>query len=309
MSETYLGDVVGPLPDLFPGFDETSVLVGRAELFVRVGGEGPPVVLLHGYPQTHACWHKVAPALAEKLTLVIPDLRGYGRSSIPPLTPDGLAYSKRAMAEDVAALMAKLGHDRFMVAGHDRGGRVAYRLALDRPELVEKIAVLDIVPTHRMWATMDAGMALKAYHWPFFAQPAPLPERLIGADPVFFIDWTLASWTAAKDLSAFDERALLHYRDFFREPKRIAATLADYRAGATVDREHDQADLDAGRMIVAPLLALWGDGGFPAKGTSPLDVWGQWAESVEGHALPCGHFLPEEAPEETAKALLEFFGR
>lgn len=310
-NEAHLGDIVPPLGDLFPGFYTQGIPVsgGEVELLVREGGEGPPLLLLHGYPQTHVCWHKVAPALAKRFTLVMPDLRGYGGSSIPPLTADGLAYSKRVMAQDVLSLMTELGHDRFAVAGHDRGGRVAYRLALDSPEAVTRIAVLDIVPTFAMWAAMDAGMALKAYHWPFFAQPAPLPERLIGADPDFFIEWTLASWTASKDLIAFDELALAHYRAFFRQPERIAATLADYRAGAGPDREHDAADREAGRKIAAPLLALWGDGGFPARGKSPIDVWRDWAENVEGHALHCGHFLPEEAPDETAAALIDFFGR
>lgn len=299
------------LPDLFPGFSSIDVAVNRgaADLRVRVGGEGPPLLLLHGYPQTHACWHKVAPALAKRFTLVIPDLRGYGESSIPLIAPDSANYSKRVMAQDVASLMDELGYDRFAVAGHDRGGRVAYRLALDRPELVTRIAVLDIVPTWQMWETMGSVMAIKAYHWLFLAQPAPLPETLIGADPKFFIDWTLASWTAAKNLSAFDPEALAHYRAFFRDPVRIAATCADYRAGATIDREHDAADREADRKIKPPLLALWGDGGFPSHGASPLEVWRDWAESVEGRALACGHFLPEEAPDETAAALIDFFGR
>lgn len=297
------------LPELFPGFSREHVTVADGvELFARVGGAGPPLLLLHGYPQTHACWSKVAPALAERFKLVAPDLRGYGASSIPP--PCEIeAYSKRVMARDMVSLMAALGHERFAVAGHDRGGRVAYRLALDHPERVARIAVLDIVPTYRMWSGMDAAMAAKAYHWLFFAQPSPLPETLIGADPDFFIEWTLASWTASKTLACFSRGALAHYRAFFRDPQRIAATLADYRAGASLDREHDAADLEAGRRIAAPLLALWGDAGFPAKGASPLDVWRDWAVTAEGRALPCGHFLPEEAPEETAAALLDFFGR
>ncbi|GBD48447.1 alpha/beta fold hydrolase [Methylopila sp. Yamaguchi] len=296
------------LADLFPGFAPRWIDVADdVRLFARVGGEGPPLLLLHGYPQTHVCWRKVAPLLAERFTVVLPDLRGYGWSSVPPPAPE--SYAKRVMAEDIVNLMRAMGHERFAVAGHDRGGRVGYRLALDHPERVTKLAVLDIVPTERMWAGFGRARALSAYHWAFLAQPAPFPETLIAADPTYFLEWTLASWTAAKTLDAFGCEALNHYRAFFADPGRVAATCADYRAGATLDVAHDEADRAAGRRIAAPVLALWGETGFPGQGGGrPVDVWRDWADDVRGEALACGHFLPEEAPQATAKALLTFFG-
>lgn len=295
-----------PLPDLFPGFATRRVSVGDVEIFARIGGEGPPLLLLHGFPQTHACWRHLAPALSRRFTVVLADLRGYGASSAPAPLPFGANYAKREMAEDMVGLMAALGHERFALAGHDRGGRVGYRLALDHPGKLTRLAVLDIVPTHRMWAAMDARMALKAYHWSFLAQPAPLPEKLIGADPDFFLDATLASWTSARSLAPF-EGALDHYRAAFRDPARIAAACGDYRAGAHVDVTHDAVDHAAGRRVEAPLLALWGESGFPGETENPLETWRRWGARVEGRALACGHFLPEEAPEETLRALLAFF--
>ncbi|GLK67694.1 alpha/beta fold hydrolase [Hansschlegelia plantiphila] len=295
------------LPDLFPGFESRLIKVGEVEIFARIGGEGPPLLLLHGYPQTHVCWHKIAPALSRSFTLILADLRGYGASSAPAPVANGANYAKREMAEDMVGLMRALGQKRFAVAGHDRGGRVAYRMALDHPERVARLAVLDIVPTARMWSGMDSRMAMKAYHWLFLAQPAPLPETLIGRDPDFFIDWTLASWTASNNLEPFDQRALAHYRAFFRQSARIAATCGDYRAGATVDASHDAVDHEAGRRITAPLLALWGAKGFPSEGSGPLEIWRTWGTDVQGRGLPGGHFLPEEVEQETADALLAFF--
>lgn len=293
------------LGDLFPGFGSRFIDTEAGRLFARVAGQGPPLVLLHGYPQTHVEWHRIAPALAERHTVVLPDLRGHGWSAAPR-SRDGEAYTKRLMADDIVSLMERLGHIRFSVVGHDRGGRVAYRLALDHPGRVEKVAVLDIVPTGAMWAGMGAALAMRTYHWLFLAQPEPLPETLIGRDPVFYLDWTLASWTQNRDLSAFDPRALAHYRAGFNEPSRIHAMCEDYRAGATLDRAHDDADRAAGKRITRPLLALWGRGGIPAQGVSPLDVWRDWASDVRGGALDCGHFLPEEAPEQTLAALRDF---
>jgi haloacetate dehalogenase len=247
----------------------------------------------------------VAPALAERFTLVVPDLRGYGRTSVPP-SRAGDAYTKRRMGEDARALMAKLGYDRFSVAGHDRGARVAYRLALDHPEAVARLAVLDIVPTLEMWRGMDAARAMQTYHWMFLAQPEPLPETLIGGAPRAYIDHTLASWTAARTLAPFGP-ALDEYRAAFAQPERIHAMCEDYRAGATFDVSADETDLANGRRIRAPLLALWGAHGIPAAGSSPLDVWRGWAVNVAGEGLDAGHFLPEEAPEATARALISFF--
>ncbi len=295
--------------DLFPGFDQRVVAGDGADIFLRTGGKGPPLCLLHGFPQSHHMWHKVAPALAERFSLILPDLRGYGLSSTPRNTADNAPYSKRAMARDVVKVMGELGHEQFLLAGHDRGGRVAYRLALDHPERVEKLALLDIISTADQWRAFDAEEANKTYHWPFLAQAAPLPETLIGANPVFYLDWTLASWTASRDLTPFDERALAQYRLNFAAPERIEAACNDYRAGATIDRELDEADLAAGNKIKCPLLALWGERGLPGKGKkSPLDHWAKWCDRVEGEAIAGGHFLAEEAPEETARLLARFFG-
>jgi haloacetate dehalogenase len=210
------------------------------------------------------------------------------------------------MAGDVVTVMEALGHVRFGLVGHDRGARVAYRLALDEPGRVARLALLDIVPTYEMWATMDAGRAMAAYHWMFLAQPEPLPEQLIASLPIAWLEHTLASWTARRSLDSFDPRALDHYRAAFNDPAHIHALCEDYRAGATVDRAHDAADREAGRRIEVPLLALWGESGFPAHGRSALEVWREWATMVEDRALVGGHFLAEEAPEATAEALLAF---
>jgi haloacetate dehalogenase len=291
--------------DLFPGFASRHIAAHGALLNARIGGEGPPLVLLHGYPQSHLMWRKVAPALAQRFTVVVPDLRGYGGSAAPA-SRGGELYSKRVMGEDIAALMRALGFPRFSIAGHDRGGRVAYRLALDHPENIEKLAVLDIVPTAVMWRGMDATRAMQVYHWMFLAQPHPLPETLIAAAPQAYLDATLASWTAAKSLDCFDA-ALPSYRAAFADPQRIHAMCEDYRAGATLDRAADEADFEAGRKIEPPLLALWGEAGIPAAGTSPFDIWKAWAKDVRGEPIRAGHFLPEEAPEATLRALQDFF--
>ncbi|HXT09742.1 MAG TPA: alpha/beta hydrolase [Roseiarcus sp.] len=290
----------------FAGFSAHDFALGEATIHARVGGAGAPLLLLHGYPQSHLMWARIAPPLAERFTVVVPDLRGYGRSSAPP-SHNGERYSKRVMANDAVALMSALGHETFAIAGHDRGGRVAYRLALDHPEVVTKLAVIDIVPTAEMWAGMDAARAMTVYHWMFLAQPEPLPETLICAAPLAYLDHTLASWTGDRSLKRFAPEALAAYRAAFREPERVHATCEDYRAGATIDRALDEADRAAGRKIAAPLLALWGATGIPACGESPLDVWRRWASDVCGEGLEGGHFLPEEAPQATAKALAAFF--
>jgi len=296
-----------PLADLFPGFEAREVETDGAGIFLRTGGMGPPLLLVHGYPQTHVTWHKVAPALSRHFTLVIPDLRGYGQSSVPASDPAHFAYSKRAMANDLVQAMEALGHTRFNLCGHDRGARVSYRLALDHPDRVEKLALLDIVTTLDTWESMDAAAAMKTYHWPFLAQPHPLPETLIAADPVYYLEHTLASWTKTKSLAAFDPRALDHYRAFFAKPERIHACCEDYRAGWTCDREADAADRAAGKRIAAPLLSIWGDAGIPAGGPSPIDVWRNWADDVRGGPVASGHFLCEEAPETASEELLAFF--
>ena len=292
--------------DFFPGFAVREIVLDDVVLHARIGGEGPPLVLLHGYPQSHVMWRRVAPALAARFTLVVPDLRGYGRSSVPP-SLYGEAYSKRVMAADIVALMRALGHERFRLAGHDRGARVGYRLALEHPERIERLAVLDIVPTGEMWRGMDAKRAMTVYHWMFLAQPEPLPETLIARAAREYVDHTLANWTATRSLACFDEGALASYRAVFVDPARIHAMCEDYRAGATIDRADDEADMAAGKKIAAPLLALWGQRGIPAKESNPLEVCRRWADDARGQGVDCGHFLPEEAPEPTQRALLDFF--
>ena len=293
---------------MFEGFDERTLPGDGADVFCRIAGGGPPLLLLHGYPQTGAMWAGIAPRLAERFTVVVPDLRGYGRSSAPPNDVGNEAYSKRRMGRDMAAVMTALGHQRFAVAGHDRGGRVAYRMALDMPERIARLAALDIVPVAEVWERMGAKEALTTYHWAFLAQPHPVPERLIAADPVFYLDHTIASWTKAKSLDAFAAEALAEYRQSFARPAYVEAACNDYRAGATIDWVLDREDREAGRRIEAPTLALWGTAGIPGEGEDPLTIWRNWCDSVDGHAIDAGHFIVEEAPEATLQALDRFFG-
>lgn len=295
------------LPDLFPGFDSLTVEIDDEWLFCRTGGKGPPLLLLHGYPQSHVCWHKIAPRLAEHFTVVAADLPGYGNSSVPPLSADHAAYSKRSMATAFVKMMRILGHDHFFLAGHDRGGRVSYRMALDHPDHVSRLAVLDILPTGDYWDRMDRLFGLKIYHWMFLAQAAPFPDKMIAASPIPFLEHTLKSWTAAKSLRCFTADAMMHNRAWFCDPDRIAATCEDYRAGAHIDYDHDRETLDRGQKIQIPTLVLWGDNGIAGSAESPLDSWRVWSPAAEGQGLPCGHFLPEEAPEETFDALFRFF--
>ena len=281
---------------MFDGFDTRNV----NGIHLRIGGEGPPLLLLHGYPQTHAMWHRVAPGLAATgRTVVCPDLRGYGQSHKPPAGDGYRAYAKRTMAAELVGVMAVLGFDRFALAGHDRGGRVAYRMTLDHPERITRLATLDIVPTIDTWESLRGIRTLGAFHWPFLAQPSPLPETLIGADPGYFLRTLCGQWAA----SALDENMDLYVAAFDQDTVR--ATCDDYRAGATVDVEIDAADLEAGNRITCPLLALWGD---PSGSRPPLTaVWERWADNVSGQAIACGHFLAEEAPEATLAALDAFF--
>ncbi|WP_328647273.1 alpha/beta hydrolase [Amycolatopsis sp. NBC_00348] len=268
-----------------------------------VGGEGPPVLLLHGYPQTHVIWHAVAPLLAERFTVVATDLRGYGDSGKPAPTNGDAEYSKRAMARDQVAVMAELGFDRFAVAGHDRGGRVAHRLALDRPDAVRALAVLDIVPTRHAFACADRDFATGYWHWFFLTAGHGIPERMIGADPEFWIRARMTSRHAGG--TPFDPAAMAEYVRCFDEAS-IAASCADYRAAATVDLEHDEAV--AGRRLQVPVRALWGERSFVGRSYEVLDVWRGYAEDVTGRALPSDHYLPEEAPAEVAAELADFFG-
>ena len=269
-----------------------------------VAGDGPPLLLLHGFPQTRAMWAPMAATLATSHTLVVPDLPGYGGSDPPA---DVASASKRAMAARMVEAMAALGFETFDVAGHDRGGRVAYRMALDHPERVRRLAVLDILPTSDYWAKMDRRFALKIYHWAFLAQPEPLPETLIGGAPDFWLEWTLRSWTAAQSLDAFAPEAMAGYRGNFTDPVRLKAMCDDYRAGATIDLEHDLASRAAADRIAAPTLVLWGASGIAQSAETPLDVWTEWCADVRGEAIDSGHFLPEENPQATAAALARFF--
>jgi haloacetate dehalogenase len=296
------------LADLYPGYESHWIDTSAGKLFARSGGKGPPLLLLHGYAQTNVIWHRVAPALAEHFSLVIADLPGYGWSAVPEAGEGHAPYDKRSMAKAMVELMEKLGHVRFRLAGHDRGGRVAYRLALDHPHRLEKLSTLDIVPTYDMWHGIDAKLAFRIWHWTFLALPAPFPEEVIGRDPVAFWDRKGGPGIASKSLSKFDPRALAHYHAFFSDPLRIHATCEDYRAGRTTDLKNDEADRAAGKKIACPLLVLWGAAGIPSEAESdPLATWREWATDVRGLAVDCGHYLPEESPDVVSKALIEFF--
>lgn len=294
-----------PLDD----FEPARIPTGETDIFVRRAGSGPPLLLLHGFPQTHLMWRDVARRLASRFTVVCADLRGYGGSGCPASMPDHAPYAKRAMAADMVAVMARLGFARFAVAGHDRGGRVAYRLALDHPDRVERIAVLDVVPTAESWARADARFALGFWPWALLAQPAPLPERLVAAAPEAVIDDALAGW--GSPASAFGDGVRAAYVEALRDPDRVHAICEEYRAAATLDRAHDDADRAAGRRITCPLLALWsGEGALGtwyAEVGGPLGLWRAWADDVQGGPVAGGHFFPEERPEETADALASFF--
>ncbi|GLR86964.1 alpha/beta fold hydrolase [Bradyrhizobium iriomotense] len=295
------------LADLYPGFASEWINTSSGRIFARVGGKGPPLLLLHGFSETHVMWHRVAPELADRFTLVIADLPGYGWSDMPGSDAQHTPYSKRAMAKSMVEAMEQLGHVHFALAGHDRGGRVSYRLALDHPGRLSRLAVLDILPTYDYWERMNRQYALKIYHWTFLAQPAPLPETLIASNGEFFLRFKMASQTKAKTLDAIDKRALEHYLAPFRDPARVHAMCEDYRAGAYFDYELDKADFEAGRKIPIPMLALWGNAGVAQAAATPLDTWKQWATNVEGMPVDSGHFLTEENPAVTAKALRAFF--
>ena len=287
------------MSDLFPGFERRRIPAAGIEINCRIGGEGPPLLLLHGYPETHACWHRVAHDLAGSFRLVLPDLPGYGDSGFVAPDAANRRYAKRNMAAVMVALMQALGHEQFRLVGHDRGARVAYRLALDHADHVARLALLDILPTSEEWARFDKDEALATFHWPFLAQPDGLPERLIAAEPDFLLRSLMNRW--AGDPARIAPETLAEYLRCFRRESVIRATCADYRAGATTDLADDEADRAAGHRIRCPLLLLWGQD----RG-DVLTVWRRWAEDVRGEALPCGHFLQEEAPEAVLARLLPF---
>lgn len=284
-------------------FESVQIDCNGVSIHAVKGGKGPALLLLHGYPQNHAMWHLVAPQLAEHFTVVCPDLRGYGDSSKPEGLPDHSNYAKRAMAADMAVLMSLLGHDRFLLAGHDRGARVAHRLMLDHPHRVIKGCVMDICPTWHMFKTAEQTFSTAYYHWFFLIQPGGLPETMIGHDPAWYLKEKLRRWSAPGAI--FNEAAVDGYVRCFSDPAAIHASCEDYRAAASIDMQHDEMDMD--RKITCPLLVLWGSEGFVNRHYEVLNVWMDRALDVRGHTVSGGHFLPEESPDEVVKSLLDFF--
>jgi haloacetate dehalogenase len=291
--------VTGAKSELFPGFLRAQLAVNGTTINTVHGGAGAPVLLLHGYPQTHVIWYRVAPVLAERFTVVCSDLRGYGDSGKPRSDASHEPYSKRAMAQDQLELMRALGFERFAIVGHDRGARVARRLALDHPDSVSRLAILDIIPTETMYGSIDQERATTVWRYFFLVQPPDLPERLIGADPAFYLDWTLREWCGTP--GALDKAAVSEYRRCF-DAATIHAGCEDYRAGATIDLVHDRADQE---RIHCPLLVLWSAHGIGSS-YDVLSIWQEQADAVQGRALDCGHFLAEERPAETAAELSRF---
>lgn len=282
---------------LLTDFQSTSINTGEAEIYLRYGGQGPPLLLLHGHPQTHMMWHELAPKLAEEYTVVMPDLRGYGDSSKPESADDHSTYSKRTMAKDQIAVMKQLGFSRFTVIGHDRGARCAYRLALDFPEAVEKLTVMDIIPTGETFRRADKDFAMGYWHWFFLAQPFDFPERVIGENPDNFY------FQGTRHL--FHPEALAEYWRGIHNPGTIHAMCEDYRAAATIDFELDEADRGS-KKITCPVLVLWGEKGALPNWYDVLNVWEDWASDVRGRGIDCGHYLAEEAPEETYEEIQKF---
>ncbi len=293
-----------PKDRLFPGFQLVDIAVPGSTVRTRIGGKGPPLLLLHGYPQTHVLWHKVAERLKQRYTLICADLRGYGGSAKPPSDAAHLAYSKRAMADDLVAAMRALGHKSWLVGSHDRGARVAHRMALDHPEAVRKLAVLDIAPTREMYAGTTDAFARAYWHWFFLIQPAPFPETMIGADPDAY--WLKKCGSGKAGLTPFAPEALQAYLTAFRDRAVIHASCEDYRAAASIDIAHD--DADGGKQVTCPLLALWGEHGAVNRCFDVLDLWRRRASDVSGHTLPGGHYLAEELPDDVATEFARFFG-
>ena len=302
MSDNFL------LSELFPGFKQHKVDVGHGvEIAVSMSGSGPPLLLLHGHPQTHALWHRVTPTLSNSYTIIATDLRGYGDSSKPSGGRDHENYSKRVMAQDQVTLMKKLGFDRFSILAHDRGARVAHRLAMDHSGVVERMILLDIAPTLAMYRKTAEAFARSYWHWFFLIQPTKLPERSIEADPVAYIREVMGNRSAG--LAPFDQRALAEYERCISLKGTSHGICEDYRASAGIDLEHDQEDLDAGRKLDIPLLVLWGEQGVVHKCFNPLQEWQLVANDVVGEALPCGHYIAEEAPQALLEHALPFLSK
>lgn len=291
-----------PATSFFEGFEERYLDTPEGRIFYRIAGNGPPLVLLHGYPQTSAMWHAIAPVLAQTYQVICPDLRGYGRSLKPATDPSHTPYSKRAMAGDVLTLMDHLGHPRFLVGAHDRGGRVAHRLAADHAERVIALSVLDIAPTREMYRDAGSGFAHAYWHWYWLTLPHPFPERLIGADPAFF--WLKKCGSGKAGLAPFVQQALDEYLTCFAAPEAIHGACEDYRAAATIDIAHDDADPT---KLAMPLLVLWGQDGVIDAHFDCLALWKERASDVRGRALPGGHYLAEQHPEKVLEAWVPFF--
>jgi haloacetate dehalogenase len=289
---------------MFECFEEFDVAGSMTTIHGRRGGTGPPLLLLHGIPETHLMWHRVAPALAEEFTVVATDLRGYGDSGKPPSADDHHPYAMREIARDQVEVMARLGYDRFGVAGHDRGARCAYRMALDHPTAVNGLAVLDIVPTGDAFRLADMEFSLGYWVWSFLAAPYPVPEELIQRSPATIVDHMLDTWSASSD--AFPPEVRRAYVEKLSDPATIHAVCEEYRAAATLDVRHDEADRGRHR-IACPVLVLWARDGAVGRWYEPLDVWSAWADDVRGGPVPVGHFLPEEAPERVVAELRQFF--
>src|SRR5262245_6066488 len=292
-------------------FATTKIDTGETEIFLRTCGSGPPLLLLHGFPQTHLMWRQVAPRLASSFCIVCADLRGYGESGCPASATDHAPYAKRVMARDMVVVMERLGFRRFSVCGHDRGGRVAYRMALDYPERIARLAVLDILPIEASWQRADARFALAYWPWSLFAQPCPLPEQILKLAAGAIVDNALSEW--GSPASAFPAEVRAAYRAPLQRPAHAHAICEEYRAAASIDREHDNRDRAHGRRIRCPILVLWSARGpldaWYADDGGPLALWRDWGDEVEGRALEGGHFFPESSPTETAEELGAFFGR
>ncbi len=294
------------LAELFPGFSERLISIRGIELFARIGGRGPPLLLIHGYPETHAMWHLVAPELARHFTVITPDLRGYGRSDCPSSDGNYRAYSKRTMALDIAELMSALDFERFRVMGHDRGAHVGFRLALDAAERVERLVILDIVSTSDFFRLREEGHKFGIQHISFLSQPAPLPEGLIIQNPADWVESRFRRATLAKSPAVIHPVAMADYIDMLRQPDRVHATCEDYRASERIDLALTRADSEAGVRLGCPVQVLWGSEGFLAEIADPLGVWEPWCTSLEGGSIESGHFIPEENPAALLERALPF---